>query len=482
MLIACGLIFVVGGFRFTKNVLQGLPDVSKVKDMVFSQATVIEDRNGKELYKLFEENRQYVDYSGISLNMVNALVAIEDQRYREHNGLDPLGIIRAAVNNVFHLGNTQGASTIPQQLVRNLLLTKDKKISRKLKEIILTSRLNGVLEDQIHQEQGDLTNDQLRKAMKEKTLELYLNYISFGNNAFGVEAASKTYFNKSAKDLSVLEASVLASLPKGPSLYDPYKNSAPLMGEFVVKDAYGNPVALSGDILQAIRVKIQTVLDGTDLSDKKTNNSFINFLKGITSFTINISGTTLKVAYTNGRKDSVLTRMYEDSYITQQQLKAAFIEGIGYEFHTNTFPITAPHFVQWIIQDAEKTIDKETLSKGGFTIKTSLDLDMQKMAEDALTANVGVMQENGANNSSMIYVDSLNGDVLAYVGSINYFDEKIKGQNDMVQRPRQSGSSIKPFIYALGFQNLPLTIDTPIYDIPFKIGPDMPDNADGKFE
>ena len=89
------------------------------------------------------------------------------------------------------------------------------------------------------------------------------------------------------------------------------------------------------------------------------------------------------------------------------------------------------------------------------------------------------MQENGANNSSMIYLDSKNGDVLAYVGSINYFDEKIKGQNDMVQRPRQSGSSIKPFIYSLGLQNLPLTIDTPIYDIPFKIGPDTPDNADG---
>ena len=84
--------------------------------------------------------------------MVNALVAIEDQRYREHNGLDPMGIIRAAINNTFHLGKTQGASTIPQQLVRNLLLSRDKKISRKLKEIILTSRLNGVLEDQIHQE------------------------------------------------------------------------------------------------------------------------------------------------------------------------------------------------------------------------------------------------------------------------------------------------------------------------------------------
>jgi penicillin-binding protein 1C len=107
---------------------------------------------------------------------------------------------------------------------------------------------------------------------------------------------------------------------------------------------------------------------------------------------------------------------------------------------------------------------------------------MQKLAEEAVTSNVAVLQENGANNSSMIYLDSLNGDVLAYVGSINYFDEQIKGQNDMVQRPRQSGSSIKPLIYALALEKLALALDSPIYDIPFKIGPDKPNNADDKFE
>lgn len=100
LLIAFGFFFIVGGFWFTRNVLQDLPDVSSIKDMVFSQATVITDRNGEELYKLFEENRQYVDYSGISQNMVNAIVAIEDQRYREHNGFDPMGLLRAAVTKV----------------------------------------------------------------------------------------------------------------------------------------------------------------------------------------------------------------------------------------------------------------------------------------------------------------------------------------------------------------------------------------------
>lgn len=482
-MIAIWFFSIVWGFRFTKNVLQDLPDVSKIKDMVFSQATVITDRNWEELYKLFEENREYVDFSGISLNMVNAIIAIEDQRYREHNGLDPMGIVRAWLNNLFHpWRGVQWASTIPQQLVRNLLLTRDKKISRKLKEIILTSRLNSVLEGQIHKERWSLNAAELRKEMKDKTLELYLNYIFFGNNAYGIESASKTYFGKSASDLTVLESSILASIPKGPTLYNPYKNAEWLMWEFSITDIYGNPVAYGWDVKQSIINKMTSVLNSSNLSDKKSANSFIKFLKWIWSFSLNISWINVKVEYTNGRKDLVLTRMYEDSYITQDELKAAFIQGMSYEFRTNTFPITAPHFVQWIIQEAEKTIDKETLAKGGFTIKTSLDLNMQKLAEEALTSNVGVMQENGANNSSMIYLDTKNGDVLAYVGSINYFDEKIKWQNDMVQRPRQSGSSIKPLVYALALEKLPLAIDSPIYDIPFKIWPDKPNNADDKFE
>jgi penicillin-binding protein 1A len=103
-LIGCIFLLIVFAFRFTRNVLVGLPDVTKIKDMVFSQATVIEDRNGQTLYKLFDQNREYVDYSGISINMVNAIVALEDQRYREHNGLDPLGMVRAALNDLFHPG------------------------------------------------------------------------------------------------------------------------------------------------------------------------------------------------------------------------------------------------------------------------------------------------------------------------------------------------------------------------------------------
>lgn len=136
------------------------------------------------------------------------------------------------------------------------------------------------------------------------------------------------------------------------------------MGEFTIMDAYNNPVAFTGDARTAIVAKISQVLNDADISNKQSDNAFIKFLKGITSFTITLSGgTDIKVEYAYGRKDMVLTRMYEDKYITAEQLKSAFVQGLGYQFRTNAFPISAPHFVQRIIEEAEKKIDKETLAK-----------------------------------------------------------------------------------------------------------------------
>jgi len=483
-LLAGFLFFVlVCGFRLTKNVLVDLPDVTKIKDMVFSEATIIQDRNGETLYKLFEENRQYVEYSWISQHMIDAIVALEDQRYREHNGLDTMGMIRAAVKAVVSPGSrVQWASTIPQQLIRNLLLTKDRTIVRKIKEILLTSKLSGVLEKMIRKENGNLSSAELRKEMKQRTLELYLNYISFGNNAYGIEAAALTYFSKSATDLTILESSILASIPKWPSLYNPYKNRDLVVGEFVVQDSYGNPVFFSGDVQTIVVQKFTEILNRADLSNKMSNNAVVKFIDGIGSFTINVWGANLDVKYKNGRKDLALNRMYEDGFITEKELKDAIIQGITIEFRRNTIEIKAPHFVWWIIEELEAKYGTGTLTKGWFIVRTTLDSAIQKVAEEVIIANNAILQDNGANNSAMIYLDTKNGDVLAYVGSIDYFNTTIQGQNDMVRRPRQTWSSIKPLVYSLALEKLPLTIDSPIYDIPFKVGADQPNNADNRFE
>ncbi len=474
--------------------------------MVFSQATIIQDRNWKELYKVFAENREYIDFSGINTNMINAIVAVEDQRYREHSWLDPIWIFRAAVTKVLNPGTRlQWASTIPQQLVRNLLLTKDRQVQRKLKEMVLTKRLNWVINRRVTKEKWDLSASELKKEMKNKTLELYLNYISFWNNAFWIEAAAKTYFWIPAKDLNVLQSSILASLPKWPSLYDPYKNRELLMWDIAVVDWYGNSVSLEqsfvsqtasawtwssswvsiappSNLKDQILLKFQQWLTNADLSNKKNANAFIKFIEWLWSFNVFYNGQEYTIKYKNWRKDLALWRMYEDWYIQQDELKNAFLQWLNYEFAKNTFPIKAPHFVQWIIEKLEEQYGKEMVTKWWLLVTTTLDYDIQQLAESALLDNVAVIQDNWANNSSLIYIDSYSWDVLAYVWSIDYFNTKIQWQNDMVRRARQSWSAIKPFIYSLWFEKLPLTLDTPIYDIPFKIWPDAPSNADDKFE
>lgn len=478
-----------------------LPDVSEVRNMVFSQATIIQDRNGVELYKVFSENREYIDFSGVNTNMINAIIAIEDQRYREHQWLDPMWIFRAAVSKVLNpASRLQWASTIPQQLVRNLLLTKDRKVQRKLKEMVLTKKLNWVLEDRVRKEQGKLDSTKLKRAIKEKTLELYLNYISFGNNSFWIQAASKTYFGIPADQLNILQSSILASLPKWPSLYDPYKRRCLLMWEIQVKDWFWNDVSLdqsflsdtqsqwtwatvwSSSLKAQVLLKFQQAMSSADLSNKRDANSFIKFVEWLWSFNIFFQWQEYYIKYANWRKDITLWRMYEDWYIDESQLKDAFLQWLDLQFKKNIFPIKAPHFVQWIIEELENEFGKETVTNWWLTVTTTLDYNMQQVAEQALLNNIYVLQDNWASNSSMIYIDTYSWDVLAYVGSLDYFNEQIQWQNDMIRRPRQSWSAIKPFIYSLWFDKLPLTIDTPIYDIPFQIWPDKPNNADDKFE
>lgn len=121
------------------------------------------------------------------------------------------------------------------------------------------------------------------------------------------------------------------------------------------------------------------------------------------------------------------------------------------------------------------------MQRGGLQITTTLDYEMQQWAETAIEENYGNLAKNDANNAGMIYLDSTNGDVLTYVGSADYFNEEIDGEVDMVRALRQPGSSIKPFIYALGIEKLGLTMDSPIFDLPLTIGGNTPQNSDGQF-
>ncbi len=199
--------------------LHDIPNISRIESDVLPESSVIYDRNGGELYNLYkEEKRTYVPYDQISIHMRDAIISAEDKTFFENPGVDFKGLIRAGLNYI--TGKTekvQGTSTISQQLIKNVFFTAERTTDRKAKEIYLSYELNN-------------------KYSKEKILELYLNKISFGNNAYGIEEAAKTYFNKSIKDVGVLGSSILASLPKWSSYYSPYSHRDRLMGYFSVHE------------------------------------------------------------------------------------------------------------------------------------------------------------------------------------------------------------------------------------------------------
>ncbi|RMD45154.1 MAG: PBP1A family penicillin-binding protein, partial [Aquificota bacterium] len=182
-----------------------LPDVRALEKWNPAEVSYVYDKNGEILTTFYIQNRQYVTIDKIPKYVQDAFVAIEDKSFYDNIGVDFLGIFRAAIKNLSEGRIVAGGSTISQQLIKNLFLTPEKSFSRKFKEMVLAIKLNRIYP-------------------KSKILEMYLNQIYLGHGAYGVEAASRTYFGKHVWQLDVCESATLAALPKAPSRYDPYKN------------------------------------------------------------------------------------------------------------------------------------------------------------------------------------------------------------------------------------------------------------------
>lgn len=197
------IIFTVFSFViFAKD----LPSPTKLSAKDSSLSTKIFDRNGKLLYDIYgEKNRALVNWNSLPSYVKEATISIEDKDFYKHKGFSPLGIVRAAASILF-FGDLQGGSTITQQVVKNTLLTPERTPTRKIKEFILAIQVE-------------------RKYTKDEILQIYLNEVPYGGTAWGIEAASQTYFAKEAKDLSLTEAVILAGMPQRPSYYSPYSSN-----------------------------------------------------------------------------------------------------------------------------------------------------------------------------------------------------------------------------------------------------------------
>lgn len=187
-----------------KEYSQNLPSVDKLRTYQPSETTYIYSADGKLIASLYKENRVWVPFNRIPQVLKDAFIATEDSRFYEHQGFDPVGIVRAAYDDL-RGAQTQGASTITMQLTRGIFLTPEQSLERKIREVLLSMEIE-------------------KKFTKDEIFELYMNQIYLGSGAYGVEAAARTYFNKHVKDLTLPEAAVIAGLPAAPSEYSPLIN------------------------------------------------------------------------------------------------------------------------------------------------------------------------------------------------------------------------------------------------------------------
>jgi penicillin-binding protein 1C len=400
-----GIVGSLAGIIFIITVVSDIPDVPTRFNN--AESTIIYDREGNILYTIHgEENRKEIPLSEIPKHVIDATVAIEDDQFFEHHGFDVGGILKGFLAEYIGLGQRRGGSTITQQLVKNTLLSNERTLTRKLKELIISIQLE-------------------RTYSKNEILSLYLNTIPYGSNAYGIEMASRIFFDKNAKDLTLAEASILASLPQAPSRYNPYSNGKEaLMGYF---DEEGNYIA--------------------------------------------------------GRKDVVLKRMEDLGYVTSEERQKAFDEAAQISFNKKYKEnIQHPHFVLYVKELLENKFGKEAVETGGIHVYTTIDPNLQKKAEEVIAEKMLTYPEKyGATNTAVLSVDIEKGQILAMVGSSDYFNEEIDGNVNVVFRKRQPGSSFKPVVYAAAFAKgySPATV---IYDLETDFGNDyIPQNYDGSF-
>ncbi len=388
------LVLVLGiGVGFLTATINTKPNLSDIRPPASSQ---IYDVNKVEIANVHAaENRVPVKLSEVPPNLQNAFVAVEDARFYDHHGIDFIGIMRAVVVNLTHRGVSEGGSTITQQLAKNAYLTQDRTLHRKIQEVFLALQLE-------------------KKYTKQEILESYLNQIYFGQGAYGVQAAAKTYFNKDVKDLDLNECAMLAGIPKSPNYYSPFVN----------------------------------------------------------------------LAAAKERKNIVLDQMEKYGYIsasTAKNTKAAELQLAKPSEVQNDTP--AAYFIDYVTQiiadELGDRLGPDAVYKDGLKIYTTLDLDMQNAAEDAMKQLPTFSEdENGIKQPqcAIVAVDPNTGHIKAMVGG-----RGTDQFNRATMAERQPGSAFKPFVFATALEK-DYSPSSVVDDTPYTDGTGWnPQNYDRQF-
>lgn len=350
------------------------------------------DRNGELIFELqVAEKRRWLDYEDIPPRVISATIAVEDDTFWKNPGFDAPAIGAALLSNFRNdEGRPVGASTITQQLVRHVAFSYEERVSpsyeRKAREIFLAFILT-------------------QQRSKRDILTMYLNEIYYGNLAYGIEAASQTYFGKAASALTLGEAAFLAGLPQSPVELDPYSN------------------------LQAATARQAFVLS-------------LMVDEGLI--------TPLQASVAEGAPLSLQPRLPSAAPADDRILKA-------------------PHFVVYVQRMLEERYGADALTRGGWQVTTSLDMEIHTLAEQAVRQQVAARAaRHDVNNGAAVVLKPATGEILAMVGSLDYFDEAIDGQVNVTMQRRQPGSSIKPITYAAAMEAGWTTADV-LWDVPIAL-------------
>ncbi len=359
------------------------------------ETTTILDRQGQELYEVLGEGRRTcVDLDQVSQDLIDATISVEDDTFYDNIGIDVPSIARAAKQYVQAGDVVSGGSTITQQVIRNILFSYQKRnertINRKIEEALLAVVMT-------------------QRKSKDEILTLYLNNIYYGNLAYGIEAASETYFGKHASELTLAEASLLAGLPQAPADLDPL-----------------NPDP-------GVQMRVME------------------------------------------RRRLVLDLMVEEDYITQAEADAAFAEPLNF-VSPNIDLDSAPHFVVYARDQLEDLLmtqlglNEGDIRRGGLRVYTTIDMDIQRLAEQTVQAQVSqLINTKNMHNAALVVLQPDTGEILAMVGSVNYNDESIDGNVNVTIAARQPGSAMKPFTYSAAMEK-GYTAATIIWDTETHIG------------
>jgi len=468
-----------------------MPDFEQLENPDSNVATEIISSDGETIGKFYLENRTPVKYADLPKPLVDALISTEDERFFDHSGIDTRGTLRAIVT----LGGSGGASTITQQLAKNLFHGEGSKnivmrIIQKAKEWIIATKLE-------------------RQYTKEEIIAMYLNTVDFVNNAVGIRSASKVYFGKEPKDLKIEEAAVIVGMLKNPSLYNPMRESRKEM-VFNRRNTVMSQMVKYGKLDENVKEKLAKVPVKTDYNPESHNEGvatyFREYLRDYMKKWVkdhpkpdggeyDIYRDGLKIYTTIDSKmqkyaeeavDEHLANLQEEFFIQQKKNTNAPFINISKAETDKIIERAMKNSERWrIMSDQGK--DEDDI-KASFKVKTDMTVFTWKGEKDTVMTPIdSIRYYKHFLQTGLMSMNPQDGHVKAWVGGINY---KHFQYDHVQQGARQVGSTFKPFVYATAIEQLHVSPCDSIVDEPFsmpkgKYGIDAdwhPQNSNGQFQ